>query len=232
MIVGSTAEVDGRVIRHRTSVPRSTTTARPSAVALVAGQRAGQRWWTLRTAFQLCSTGCWGCDQRRHPGTATITLLSAPPLCRCASLTSDPISRSPRGMCGRSRPALICINIRSWPLPARPRRSSPTVRGALDNRAPSRDRFIGVCHERQGSSECRSGDSVLACRGGSPQSAVRGRAPAAYRGNPGRHRMQMPSPFRPADMPTSTCGVSRILPPLRESSPGRSHGTLMDQHAF
>jgi hypothetical protein len=78
-------EVDGRVIRHRTSVPRSTTTARPSAVTLVAGQQAGQRWSTLRTAIQLCSTGCWGCDQRRQPGTATITLLSAPPLCRCAA---------------------------------------------------------------------------------------------------------------------------------------------------
>jgi len=29
--VGSRAEIDGRVIRHRTSIPRSTTTARPAA---------------------------------------------------------------------------------------------------------------------------------------------------------------------------------------------------------
>ncbi len=36
----------------------------------------------------------------------------------------------------------------------------------------------------------------------------------------------------PEDMPTSTCGVSRIWPPLRESSPDRSYGTLIDQHAF
>ena len=35
--MGSTAEADGRVIRHRTSVPRSTTTARLPAVTLVAG---------------------------------------------------------------------------------------------------------------------------------------------------------------------------------------------------
>jgi len=100
------------------------------------------------------------------------------------------------------------------------RRSLRTVaRGPDGNARSAADLFVGVCHERQGSSECRSGDSVLACRGGSPQSAVRGRAPAAYRGNPGLHRMQMASPSGPADMPTSTCGVSRIWPPLRESSP-------------
>jgi hypothetical protein len=111
VITGSTAEADGRVIRHATSVPRSTTTARPPAVTLVAGQQAGQRWWTLRTAIQLCSTGCWGCDQRRQPGTTTITLLPAPPICRCTSLTSNPISRSPRGRIVSSRRGRRCIKI-------------------------------------------------------------------------------------------------------------------------
>jgi len=129
VIVGSTAEVDGPVIRHRTSVPRSTTTARPSAVTLVAGQQAGQRWWTLRTAIQLCSTGCWGCDQRRQPGTATITLLSAPPLCRCTSLTSDPIPA--RGyLCGNSRQALAMYKNTASPLSAPPWSGLPTVRRA------------------------------------------------------------------------------------------------------